>query len=97
VIDHFVVAACERARVRGVADEWLRPTLLGASFRAGDAKRAADLAKHIKLEGAPRWKLSSTLSDLAESIQQTEDLENRKRLQRVFDDLAPLAASAAGI
>jgi hypothetical protein len=80
-----------------VADEWLRPTLLGASFRTGDAGRAADLAKQIKLEGAARWKLSSTLSDLAESIRQTEDLENRKKLQRIFDDLAPLAASASGV
>src|SRR2546427_1338972 len=75
IVDHFVVAACERARMRGESDEWLRPTLLGAAFRAGDAKRAAALAQSVKLEGPARWKLSSTLADLAESIRQTSDLE----------------------
>jgi hypothetical protein len=90
IVDHFVVAACERARTRGVADEWLRPTLLGAAFRAGDVKRAAELAKRIKLEGAARWKLSSTLADLADAIRQTANTENRSRLQQIYDDLTLL-------
>ena len=97
IIDHFVVAASERARVRGVADEWLRPTLLGASFRAGDVKHALDLAKRIKLEGAARWKLSATFSDLADSIRQTKDLDTRNRLQRIYDDLASLVTPPAGV
>ncbi len=36
-VSTLVVAACERAKKRGLADEWLRPTLLGAAFDAGDA------------------------------------------------------------
>ena len=90
VIEHFVVAACERARTRGVADEWLRPTLLGAAFRAGDVKRAAELARRIRLEGAERWKLNSTISDLAEGVRQTADPESRIRLQTIYDDLTRL-------
>ena len=96
VVEHFVVAACERARTQGAADEWLRPTLLGAAFRAGDAKRAAELAKTVKLEGPARWKLASTLADLAESIRQTADSDKQGRLQRVHDDLARLLGPAPG-
>ena len=63
---------------------------LGAAFRAGDVKRAAELAKRIKLEGAARWKLSSTLADLADAIRQTANTENRSRLQQIYDDLTLL-------
>ncbi len=90
IIDHFVVAACERARQRGEGDEWLRPTLLGAAFRAGDVKRAAELAKSVKLEGPVRWQLSSTLADLAESVRQTTDPEKRRKLQQIYEDLHSL-------
>jgi hypothetical protein len=90
IVDHFVVAACERARKEGVADEWLRPTLLGAAFRAGDFKLAVGLAKAVRLEGPTRWKLSSTLADLAESVRQTADPEKRGQFQQVYDDLARL-------
>ena len=90
VVDHFVVHACERARKRGETDEWLRPTLLGAAFRVGDVKRATEVAKAVKLEGPARWKLSSTLSDLAESIRQTVDPEKRSQLQNIYNDLARL-------
>jgi Tetratricopeptide Repeats-Sensor len=86
-------AGARAGRGRGVA----APHAARRVVPRGRCQASRRLGKHIKLEGARRWKLSSTLSDLAESIQQTEDLENRKRLQRVFDDLAPLAASAAGI
>jgi hypothetical protein len=48
------------------------------------------LAQRITLEGAARWKLSSTLSDLAEGIRQTANTENRIRLQQIYDDLTPL-------
>jgi hypothetical protein len=90
VVDHFVVHACERALKRGETDEWLRPTLLGAAFRVGDVKRATEVAKAVKLEGPARWKLSSTLSDLAESIRQTVDPEKRSQLQNIYNDLARL-------
>ncbi len=87
IVDHFVVAACGRALKRGEDDEWTRPTLLGAAFRTGDARLAAELAKAIKLEGPIRWQLRSTLDDLAESVRQTVDPEKLARLQLVHDDL----------
>ena len=60
----LVIAACERAKRRNVADEWLRATLLGAAFDAGDADKAEELADDIEAEGSARWKLESTLDDL---------------------------------
>ena len=96
VIEHFVIAACERARVRGSADLYLRPTLLGAAFRAGDVKQATKLANQVKLEGAARWQLRSLIDDLLEAIRQTRDADIRAKLQRIFDDLAMLPGSGAG-
>ena len=96
VVDHFVADECERARKRGETDEWLRPTLLGAAFRTGDVKRATEVAKTVKLEGPARWKLSSTLSDLAESIRQTADPEKRSQLQNIYNDLARLVPPKQG-
>lgn len=92
VIDHFVIAACERARLRNEGDKWLRPTLLGAAFRAGNVKLASDLAKNVKLEGPVRWMLSATLADLAESIRQTPERETQQSLQAIYDDLARLVS-----
>jgi hypothetical protein len=96
VLEHFVVAACERASTRGSADEYLRPTLLGAAFRAGDVKRAAALAKQVRLEGAARWKLRSLTDDLREAIRQTQDDAVRVKLENVFADLVVLVAPVAG-
>jgi hypothetical protein len=83
----IVIAQCERARKRGVADEWLRPTLLGAAFDAGDADKAEELAQEVALEGAARWKLDSLMLDLQASIAQVADAEHRDRLAAVLADL----------
>ena len=50
-VSTLVVAACDRAKKRGVADEWLRPTLLGAAFDAGDCDKAEELADEIASRG----------------------------------------------
>jgi hypothetical protein len=96
VLDQFVLAACRRALTRGVGDEWLRPTLLGAAFRAGDVGEAEKLARQIALEGGARWKLDATLSDLAESVRSTGDEGARRRLQAVYERLKALADQAGG-
>lgn len=80
----IVIAACERAKRRGTTDEWLRPTLLGAAFDAGDADKAGELADDVAAEGAARWKLDSVLNDLESSIGQVEDNERRVRLVAVI-------------
>jgi tetratricopeptide (TPR) repeat protein len=83
----IIIAACERAKRRGTTDEWLRPTLLGAAFDAGDADKAEELADDVAAEGPARWKLDSTLNDLDASILHVEDNERRERLTAVISAL----------
>ncbi|MGC1892133.1 MAG: TRAFs-binding domain-containing protein, partial [Pseudolabrys sp.] len=66
----LAIAACERARRLQVADEWVRPTLLGTAFDLGDPDKAEELADAIIAEGAPKWKVNSVLHDLEDSIVQ---------------------------
>lgn len=88
-VSKVVIAACERARKLGVADEWLRATLLGAAFDAGDADKAEELAPDIAAEGAARWKLDTTLADLQSSVALVEDKDRRDRLAAILKSLAP--------
>ena len=67
------LTACERAKARHSADEWLNPTLLGAAFDAGDVEKATELAEQVELEGAAAWKLSTTLDDCRISAQLHEE------------------------
>jgi hypothetical protein len=87
VIDTFVLAACERALKRNESDEWLRPTLLGAAFRAGDVKSAAEHAKTVKREGAAQWKLETTLQDIAGILSLMPDSDIKLQLQSTCDEL----------
>ena len=80
----IVIAACERAKRRGKTDEWLRPTLLGAAFDAGNADKAEELADDVAEEGAARWKLDSILNDLESSILHVGDDKSRDRLTAVI-------------
>jgi hypothetical protein len=91
-VSALVVAACERAKKRGLADEWLRPTLLGAAFDAGDADKAEELAEKVAAEGAAHWKLDIMGADLEASIAQVEDRDRRDRLAAILKSLAPDAA-----
>ena len=43
-----VLAACERAEKLGVADEWLKQTLLGAAFDAREYEKAEKLAPEFE-------------------------------------------------
>jgi hypothetical protein len=83
----LVIAACERAKRRNVTDEWLRPTLLGASYDAGDADKAEELVDDIVAEGSARWKLDSVLNDLEVSAQHVADAAQRERLLAVVAQL----------
>jgi hypothetical protein len=87
VVDYFVLAACERALARGEHDDWLRPTLLGAAFRAADVRKALDLARQVEREGAAAWKLGSTLLSLDLAVQQTADDEAREGLRAIYERL----------
>jgi hypothetical protein len=85
----IVVAACERARKRNVADEWLNPTLLGAAFDAHDCDTAEELALEIASQGAATWEIKSISDDLKLSVSQTGDEDTRHRLQIILDTLSP--------
>jgi hypothetical protein len=82
-----VVAACDRAKKRGVVDEWLRPTLLGAAFDAGDCDKAEELADEIASESAAGWKLKSLVGDLETSLEFVQDKDCRDRLEAVLATL----------
>lgn len=88
IVEHFVVAACDRALKRGDADEWLRPTLLGAALRAGDVTKAEDLATQVEAEGGAAWKLEATLADARVAVTQIADADTRASLQAVIERLA---------
>ena len=81
----LAIAACERAKRLQVADEWVRPTLLGAAFDLGDPDKAEELADAVIAEGAPKWKVNSVLHDLEDSIVQVSDTAKRARLSAVID------------
>src|SRR6266700_2048881 len=83
----LVIAACERAKRRAVADEWLRATLLAAAFDAGDADKAEELVDDVVVEGAAKWKVDAILRDLEESLAHVSDAPRRARLSAVIDTL----------
>jgi tetratricopeptide repeat protein len=97
IIEHFVVAACERARKLGVGDEWLRSTLLGAAFRAGEIAHVQALVKDVEREGPLRWQLESTLADITDAVNNVADPTKRERLGALRDRLMQLNAQPAPI
>ena len=91
-VSQVVVAACERAKKRKEADEWLRPTLLGAAFDAGDADKAEELATEVLAEGAARWKLATMMSDLESTVLLVQDPDTKNRLTTVLETLKTAVA-----
>jgi hypothetical protein len=91
-VSKIVIAACERARKLGLADEWLPATLLSTAFDSGDVDKAEELAADVAAEGAARWKLDSLLGDLKASVAQVEDKNRRDQLAAILNGLAPNAA-----
>jgi tetratricopeptide (TPR) repeat protein len=83
----LVIAACERAKRRAVADEWLRPTLLAAAFDAGDPDKAEELIDDIITEGPAKWKVDAVLRDLDASLALVSDDKRRARLSAIADTL----------
>jgi hypothetical protein len=83
----IVIAACERAKKLGVADEWLHPTLLTAAFDVGDADTAEKVAEEVAAIGHSLWAIRSTLRDLETSMAQVENKQLRDRLTAILGDL----------
>jgi tetratricopeptide (TPR) repeat protein len=78
--------ACERARAKGGHDPWLKPTLLGAAFDAGDVGRAKALARDVRREGAAAWQLETTIADLRRAVTLHEG-PTAAALQVILNDL----------
>jgi hypothetical protein len=86
--------ACERSMKLNPSDEWVRPTLLGMAFDAGNASKAEELAAQVTKEGAAAWKLQTTLDDLQTAVDLQDDAKKKSRLQAVLTTLkAQLPAS----
>lgn len=81
---------CQRAKVFNPASEWVRPTLLGMAFDAGDVASARSLADDVADEGPARWKLDTTIRDLEVSVQQQEAPDVKAALESVLSRLRQL-------
>ena len=90
VIEQFILGACNRAHALGTGDEWLRPTLLGAAFRAADVERAEELALDVEQDGAAAWRLASTLKDVRLAVDRTRDESKREQLESIYGRLLAL-------
>ncbi|WP_143278095.1 TRAFs-binding domain-containing protein [Bradyrhizobium sp. UFLA03-84] len=83
----LTIAACDRARLLQVGDEWTRQTLLAAAFDLGDPDKADELADAVIDEGPAAWKIDSVLGDLEASVTQVTDAAKRARLSVVIDKI----------
>ena len=83
--------ACERARAKGGSDPWLKPTLLGAAFDAGDVARAKQLAREVRREGSAAWQLETTLADLRRAVE-LHSGDTSTALARILADLETISA-----
>ena len=82
--------ACERARERDPKDEWVRPTLLGMAFDAGDVTAAEELVGQVMEEGAVKWKLDTTIRDMEFTTSRTKNRTTRSALAKLLNDLKGL-------
>jgi tetratricopeptide (TPR) repeat protein len=85
-----VYFACQRARQRGTPDDWLKPTLLGAAFDAGDVDAAEGLYQDILQEDPVAWKLETTINDLETSLQYVPDQSKRAALSELLQKMRAL-------
>ncbi len=90
-VAHVVVHACRRALAREPEHPWVRPTLLGAAFDAGDPTAAAALCDEIvRSRNLSPWRLASTLPDLERSLKHVTDPERQRALRGIHDRLRQL-------
>lgn len=84
------MTACARAKRMNPADEWVRPTLLGMAFDAGDVAAAEDLAEQVAQEGDVAWELATTIKDLEVSVGQQPNPAVKRGLEAVLGHLRAL-------
>jgi len=84
------LAACRRAMALGADDGWLKATLLGAAFDAGDVAEAERLLPEIRRADPVEWQLHSTVVDLRLSVAQQVDAGVATQLSRLLTQLEAL-------
>jgi tetratricopeptide (TPR) repeat protein len=89
-VAQLVLIACRRAKERDPHDEWVRPTLLGIAFDEADVSAARKLTEEVKMEGADTWKLETTIQDLENTVNQTQDEAKREALTQLLGQLRAL-------
>jgi pentatricopeptide repeat protein len=89
--------ACRRALERNPSDEWVRPTLLGAAFDAGDVTEAKRLYKEMLKNGVAAFHLDSTLADLERTVGSMTTGEIRTALATLLNDLQALLPPPPGV
>jgi tetratricopeptide (TPR) repeat protein len=87
---NLTVYMAEVAIKRGKANEWTRPTLLGAAFDAGNVAKATELVAQVKKEGVVAWKLQTTLNDLDKSAKQQINVNRATALTNLIAELKTL-------
>jgi hypothetical protein len=90
------LVACERAKRLHPDDPWIRPTLLGMAFDAGDASKAEELAEQIALEGVAAWKLDTLLKDLKTSTELPTNAAEKDHLLAVVATLEGMLSGSGG-
>lgn len=88
--------ACRRALARNPDDEWVRPTLLGAAFGAGDVTEATRLYDEMLRNGIAAFHLETTLADLDRTVAGMREGETRAQLAALLGELRALLPAPAG-
>ncbi len=89
--------ACQRALARNPADAWIRPTLLGAAFDAGDVTEATRLYDEMLENGIAAFHLDTTLADLERTVKGMADGESKTQLAALLDQLRALLPAPGGV
>ena len=83
----LTVAACERAKKLGLADEWLPQTLLRSAFESEDIEMVEEYVEQVLDDNPANWKLESTLNDIRNSLSLIEEGPTKQRLVELADEL----------
>ena len=86
----LTVVACERAMQRNPNDPWIRPTLLGAAFDAGDVPKARKLLDEFNQAATAPFQLESTIPDLRRALSLLAYPETSTELASILGDFQRL-------
>jgi hypothetical protein len=86
----LTVLACERALQRNPNDPWIRPTLLGAAFDAGDIPAARKILEEFSQAPTPPFQIKSTIPDLRRAVSLLSDTEDVSDLAALLGEFQRL-------